>query len=25
VNWTITAHEATIGQLQGYIEGRYPG
>ncbi len=25
VNWTISAHEATIGQLQGYIEGRYPG
>ena len=25
VNWTITAHEATIGHLQGYIEGRYPG
>jgi CBS domain-containing protein len=25
VNWTITAHEQTIGQLQGYIEGRYPG
>jgi CBS domain-containing protein len=25
VNWTITAHEETIGQLQGYIEGRYPG
>ena len=25
VNWTITAHEETIGHLQGYIEGRYPG
>jgi CBS domain-containing protein len=25
VNWTISAHEETIGQLQGYIEGRYPG
>jgi CBS domain-containing protein len=25
VNWTITAHEETIGQLQGYIEGKYPG
>ena len=25
VNWTISAHEATIGHLQGYIEGRYPG
>jgi len=25
VNWTISAQEATIGHLQGYIEGRYPG
>jgi CBS domain-containing protein len=25
VNWTITAHEETIGHLQGYIQGRYPG
>jgi CBS domain-containing protein len=25
VNWTITAHEETIGHLQGYIEGKYPG
>ncbi|HTR38661.1 MAG TPA: CBS domain-containing protein [Bryobacteraceae bacterium] len=25
VNWTITAHEETIGQLQNYIAGRYPG
>jgi CBS domain-containing protein len=25
VNWTISAHEETIVQLQGYIEGRYPG
>jgi CBS domain-containing protein len=25
VNWTISAHEATIGHLQSYIEGRYPG
>jgi CBS domain-containing protein len=25
VNWTITAHEETIGHLQDYIEGRYPG
>ena len=25
VNWIITAHEETIGHLQGYIEGRYPG
>jgi CBS domain-containing protein len=25
VNWTISAHEETIGHLQGYIEGRYPG
>lgn len=25
VNWTITAHEETIGHLEGYIAGRYPG
>ncbi len=25
VNWIITAHEETIGQLEGYIAGRYPG
>ena len=25
VDWIISAHEETIGQLQGYIEGRYPG
>ncbi|HUA19237.1 MAG TPA: CBS domain-containing protein [Bryobacteraceae bacterium] len=25
VNWTITAHEETIGHLQNYIAGRYPG
>jgi CBS domain-containing protein len=25
VNWIITAHEQTIGHLQGYIAGRYPG
>ena len=25
VNWTITAHEETIGHLQGYISGKYPG
>ncbi|MGB6942566.1 MAG: CBS domain-containing protein [Bryobacteraceae bacterium] len=24
VNWTITAHEETIGHLQDYIEGKYP-
>ena len=24
VNWTITAHEETIGQLQSYIAGSYP-
>jgi len=24
VNWIITSHEETIGQLQNYIEGRYP-
>lgn len=25
VNWIITAHEETIGQLQSYIAGQYPG
>jgi CBS domain-containing protein len=25
VNWTITAHEEMIGQLEGYITGKYPG
>ena len=25
VNWTITAHEETIGHLQHYIAGQYPG
>ena len=25
VNWIITAHEATIDHLEGYIAGRYPG
>ena len=25
VNWIITAHEETIGQLQSYIAGSYPG
>jgi CBS domain-containing protein len=25
VNWIITAHEETIGQLQSYISGQYPG
>ena len=25
VNWTIQSHEETIGHLEGYIEGKYPG
>jgi len=25
VNWIITAHEETIGHLQNYISGSYPG
>jgi len=25
VNWIISAHEETIGHLEGYIAGRYPG
>jgi CBS domain-containing protein len=25
VNWIISAHEETIGQLQSYIAGNYPG
>ena len=25
VNWTISAHEETIGQLKSYIAGQYPG
>ena len=25
VNWIVTAQEETIGQLEGYITGRYPG
>ena len=25
VNWIITAHEETIGHLQNYISGQYPG
>jgi CBS domain-containing protein len=25
VNWIITAHEQTIGHLQSYIAGNYPG
>ncbi|HTW63321.1 MAG TPA: CBS domain-containing protein [Bryobacteraceae bacterium] len=25
VNWTVTSDEETIDQLEGYIEGRYPG
>ena len=25
VNWIITAHEETIGHLQNYIAGNYPG
>lgn len=25
VNWIITAHEETIGHLEGYITGKYPG
>jgi CBS domain-containing protein len=25
VKWTISAQDALIGQLQGYIQGGYPG
>jgi CBS domain-containing protein len=25
VNWIVTAQEATIGHLEGYIAGKYPG
>jgi CBS domain-containing protein len=25
VRWTIVAHQETIGQLESYIAGRYPG
>ncbi len=25
VNWIISAHEETIGHLQSYIAGNYPG